>query len=338
MTDQEIVEFYKLSCTDVLTKKSDETCRSHYGDRVWIRGLIEFSNHCVCDCAYCGIRKSNRSVKRYRLTEDDIIRTVRDGQEVGIRTFVLQSGEDAFFSIKRLCRIVERVKNILNDNDALTLSCGKFSRNDYRELKKAGADRYLMRFETSDKNLYSSMKNGEPLSERLAALSDLKDLGYETGSGFLVGLPGETDEIRINNALLCKKLGLDMVGIGPFIPHPETPLKNAPQESIEWTFRAIALVRLLLPKANIPATTAAGSLDPQGREKALAAGANVLMPNLTPVEHKKDYLLYPGKICLEESGLDCLGCLSLRVKQAGKRIDMGTGHALSFNNIARENA
>lgn len=336
MNTAEILEFYRASSTDELVRQADTACRTHYDGKVWIRGLIEFSNHCRMDCAYCGIRKSNSKVSRYRLSENEILETVRAGKEAGFRTFVLQSGEDAGRNIRALCRLTEKIRSILDDDCALTLSCGRFSRSDYRELKKSGADRYLMRFETSDTRLYSELKNGEDLNVRLNALKDLKDLGFETGSGYMVGLPGETEEIRINNALVCKELGLDMVGIGPFIPHPETPLKDSPQGPINLAVRATALVRLLLPKANIPATTAAGSLDTEGREKILKAGANVLMPNITPVQYKKDYLLYPGKICLEESGLDCLGCLSLRVRQAGKHIEMGIGTALSFKNNIME--
>lgn len=336
MNIEEIVNFYLTASTGELVKKADEVCRQNYSGSVWIRGLIEFSNYCRMDCAYCGIRKSNDKVSRYRLTENEIIETVRQGKEAGIRTFVLQSGEDGGRDIKTLCRLVEKTRLTLGENGALTLSCGRMSKSNYAELKKAGADRYLMRFETSDENIYAKLKNGENLSIRLRALRDLKELGFETGSGYMVGLPEETEQTRINNALLCRELELDMVGIGPFIPHPETPLKDAEQGPIEMAVRSTALIRLLLPKTNIPATTAAGSIDPEGREKILMAGANVLMPNITPVKYKKNYLLYPGKICLDESGLECLNCLSFRVKQTGKKIDLGVGTALSYKERERE--
>ncbi len=320
-----IIGFYRTASTEELIRKADAVCRQYHSDKVWLRGLIEFSNYCVMDCQYCGIRRSNSNVRRYRLTGDEIIATVKKGLEAGLRTFVLQSGEDPFFTSDRLCRLVGRIKNAVSDNAAITLSCGARTRVQFRELKNAGVDRYLMRFETSDGQLYKALRNGMKLEDRLRALYDLKDLGYETGSGYMVGLPGETEETRINNALLCRKLGLDMAGIGPFIPHPETPLSSAAQMPIELAVRATALLRLLLPLANIPATTAAGTLDPMGREKMIEAGANVLMPNITPVEYRKDYLLYPNKICIEETGFESIGCLSSRVALSGKVLDFGRG-------------
>jgi biotin synthase len=330
LTTEEILHLYRTLPTEELSAKAEEACRENYSGRVFLRGLIEFSNYCKKDCAYCGIRKSNLNVKRYRLSDGEIAESVSAGLQAGLKTFVLQSGEDAGNDVRSLCRLVGNLRNRFGNEFALTLSCGEMPKSDYLELKKSGADRYLMRFETSDPEIYSRLKNGEKLEARLNALRGLKELGFETGSGFMVGLPGETDRTRENNALLCKELGLDMVGIGPFIPHPETPLRDSRKENIDLAVRATALVRLLLPKANMPATTAAGSLDPEGREKMLKAGANVLMPNITPVNYKKDYLLYPGKICLDESGLDCLSCLSFRVKQTGKTVDLGIGNSLTF--------
>lgn len=335
MTTEEILHAYRTLTTEELSKKADAVCRENYSNRVFLRGLIEFSNYCRKDCAYCGIRRSNRNVIRYRLTDREIMETVGGGIKSGLKTFVLQSGED-MPDVRRLCRLTENLREKFGDDFALTMSCGEMPKEHYRQLKKSGADRYLMRFETSDPELYSRLKNGDRLENRLNALRDLKELGFETGSGFMVGLPGETQAVREMNGLLCRELGLDMVGIGPFIPHPETPLKDSQKENIDLAVRATALVRLLLPKANIPATTAAGSLDPEGREKMLKAGANVLMPNITPVNHKKDYLLYPGKICLDESGLDCLSCLAFRVKGCGKTVDSGIGNSLSFRERQNE--
>lgn len=326
----EIIDFYKKSSTDELSKRADEVCRSVYGDAVFLRGLIEFSNYCDKECLYCGIRHSNTNVHRFRLTEDEIIATVRDGYNSGLKTFVLQSGEDNWYSQKKLCYIIEEIKKVTDNVAALTLSCGIKTKSQYKELKSAGCDRYLIRFETSDESLHRYLRNGISLKRRLMALDDLKSLGFEVGSGYMVGLPGETEDIRINNALLCHKYGFDMVGVGPFIPHHETPLKDAPQEPIELAIRSTALVRLLLPKTNIPATTAAGTLDKNGREKILKSGANVLMPNITPTDYKKDYILYPNKICIDESGFQCVGCLSGRVKTVNKKLSYDRGDSASF--------
>jgi len=325
-----IIDFYRKASLEELSKNADTVCRENYGNKVFLRGLIEFSNYCSMDCLYCGIRKSNTKVERYRLTEEEILSTVKMGFKIGFRTFVLQSGEDSFFSTKIMAGIIEKIKNITGGGAAITLSCGIRPKSDYRIFKNAGADRYLLRFETSEPALHHYLRNGIPLENRLKALYDLKELGYETGSGYMLGLPGETEEIRIKNALLCVELELDMIGIGPFIPHPDTPLANAKKESLELTLRATSLLRLLLPKSNIPATTAAGSISPNGRERMLAAGANVLMPNLTPTAYKKNYLLYPGKICIDEDGEKCISCLSFRLNSIGKDICFERGDSIKY--------
>ncbi|ADN02734.1 [FeFe] hydrogenase H-cluster radical SAM maturase HydE [Spirochaeta thermophila] len=313
----------------LLVKEADRVCRRVHGDGVYLRGLLEFSNYCRKDCLYCGIRRSNRKVRRYRLDEEVILAVVREAFARGFRTFVLQSGEDPAWPAERLARLVERVKQETRGEAAVTLSCGLMSREDYRLLREAGADRYLMRFETADPVLHRRLR-GMDLDRRLEGLHHLRDLDYEVGSGFMVGLPGETEETMWENLLLCRRLDLDMVGIGPFIPHPETPLAHAPQVPLERTIRAVAILRLLLPGANLPGTTAAGTLEPDGREKMLAAGGNVLMPNITPVAHKKDYLLYPGKICLDEDGFHCVGCLTMRVATVGKRIEWERGASRQY--------
>ena len=321
----EIEELFNSARTDFLIRKADAVCRDTFGGKVFLRGLVEFSNYCTMDCRYCGIRHSNGNVHRYRLTVQEILDTVKQGFDSGLRTFVLQSGEDPEYKALDICRIAGKIKDATGGEAALTLSCGVFSKEDFRMIKISGADRYLLRFESADEALHAKLKNGIPLTERIEALRNLKELGFETGSGFMVGLPGETKETRLKNLKLSADLELDMAGIGPFIPHPETPLAGSHQENIELTIRMTALLRLTLPKSNIPATTAAGSLAPDGREKMLAAGANVLMPNITPVTVKKDYLLYPGKICLDESGLECISCLSLRVKSIGKELSYERG-------------
>ncbi len=322
---KEVIEFYKNSSQDILAKKANEVCEQIYGKKIFLRGLIEFSNLCDRDCLYCGIRKSNPKVIRYKLTEKEIIDAVMLGYSAGLKTFVLQSGESKNYSLTELCRISEKIKKLTDNNSALTLSCGIFTKKEYRSLKLSGVDRYLIRFETSDPVLHKYLRNGISLKRRLKAIEDLKELEYETGSGYMVGLPGETEEIRINNAILCYKLKLDMIGIGPFIPHPETPLKKSIKHNIGLALKAISLIRLLLPYSNIPATTAIGSIDKEGREKALKSGANVLMPNITPVKYKKNYLLYPDKICIEENGADCIRCLKIKLKKTGKVISYEKG-------------
>lgn len=324
-----IVAFYRTAETPELVREADRVCRSVHGDGVWIRGLVEFDNYCDRGCAYCGIRKDNANVRRYRLEPAQVVDTVREGWNAGLKSFVLQGGEDPAYSVDMFREILHGIFSFAPEA-AVVLSVGIRAKRDYKALREAGASRYLLRFETSDPALHRSLRGGIPLSRRLRALEDLREAGFEVGSGYMVGLPGETEEIRIANALLCRKLELDMVGIGPFIPHPDTPLGNSPQEPIELAVRATALVRLLLPQANIPATTAAGSLHKAGREKLMAAGANVLMPNLTPGTVRKDYLLYPGKICLDESGLDCLRCLDVRTGLVNKVARTGRGDSPSW--------
>ncbi len=324
---QEIRDLYFNATIPELEKLAGEVCNKTYGNKVFLRGLIEFSNICYMDCKYCGIRRSNTKVERYRMSEDEIFTTIDFGINAGLKTFVLQSGEKSY-KANELSNLVEKIKN--KYNVAITLSCGYFSKEELKSLKNAGVDRYLFRFEVADEKLYSFLKNGEQLSKRIEMLNNLKELGFETGSGFMVGLPDETDEILLKNIKLCMDLSLHMVGIGPFIPHPDTPLKKAKQYPIERTIRTTALLRLALPYANIPATTAAGTLDPLGREKMLKAGANVLMPNITPPVNKKNYLLYPDKICINESGLECISCMALRVKSIGKELSFERGDSLSF--------
>lgn len=328
MNRNEISELYYNSTLEELTQIGGEICESVHGKDVLLRGLIEFSNYCSMDCFYCGIRKSNENTYRYRLNSQQILEIVKTGYARGLRTFVLQSGEDSFYSTEKLALIVERIKAEGNKNAAVTLSCGIKSRSQLKELKAAGVDRYLLRFETSDPELCRSLRNGSPLSERIKMLERLKEEGFQTGSGFMVGLPGETDETVINNIELARSLELDMVGVGPFIPHPDTPLKNSEQHPVELAVKATALVRIAMPETHIPATTAAGSLNPQGREMMIEAGANVLMPNITPPEAKQHYLLYPGKICLDESGIQCIGCLSMRVKPLNRELSFVRGDGL----------
>lgn len=324
----EISDLYYNCPTDELKSIGRGITVQNHEKSILLRGLIEFSNFCDRNCLYCGIRKENDDVERYRLDKNQILEIVKSGYERGLRTFVLQGGEDPYFSTEYLCKITRAVKDYTGDSAAVTLSCGIRSRSQYRELADAGADRYLMRFETANPELHSYIRQNIPLSKRLKAIETLKEEGFQTGSGFMIGLPGETDEDRIDNIMLAGKLELGMAGIGPFIPHPDTPLSGSIQHPIELSVRATALLRIILPKTHIPATTAAGTLDPQGREMMIEAGANVLMPNITPTESKKNYLLYPGKICLDESGIQCIGCLSLRVKPLDRELSFAKGDTL----------
>lgn len=312
-----------------LQSRADQACRRVHGQRVYVRGLIEYTNHCAMDCAYCGIRRGNREVRRYRMSAEEIVATAARAYGLGYRSFVLQGGEDPSFTDDVLARIVEGIKRECHYEVAVALSAGVRGQAGYRRLREAGIDRYLLRFETSDPRLYSRLKNGESLSRRLDALRALKELGYETGSGFMTGLPGEGLSTLADNAVLARELGCDMVGIGPFIPHPKTPLAGAGAPDLGRTLRALALTRLLLPKAHMPATTAAGSVDGQGREKMLSCGANVVMPNIGLPERKADYQLYPGKICVNEDYGQCGSCLAARVASIGKRLDYSVGGALA---------
>ncbi|QJR22881.1 [FeFe]-hydrogenase maturation protein HydE [Brevinematales bacterium NS] len=323
-----LMEWLLSRSTTELVSLAQQVCAETYGNKVFLRGLIEFSNECLCDCLYCGIRKSNHKAQRYTLSDEEILETVKKGLSFGFKTFVLQSGEYRIELPERMARLLYQLRHITGEDVAFTLSCGVYPREVYREWKKAGANRYLLRFETSDESLFARLCPGKTLSKRLQALDDLKAEGYAVGSGFMVGLPGETVAIRLRNVLLCRELQLEMVGIGPFLPHPDTPLASESPLPIEETIRITALLRLLLPWANIPATTASGSLHPQGREMMLAAGANVLMPNITPTEKKHHYLLYPNKICLDEDGWECLSCLSLRVASVGKEISFERGESI----------
>ena len=264
---EEIISYYKIAKTEELCQRAASVCENIHGKDIILRGLIEFTNYCSQDCLYCGIRKSNVNIARYRMDEEEITETVAAGYSAGLRTFVLQGGEDPFYTADKICRILEQIKKVTEYTASVTLSIGIKSRKNYKKFKEAGADRYLLRFETSDPNLYEKIKINNSLERRIAAILDIKELGYETGSGFMTGLPGETEETRINNALLCRKLELDMVGVGPFIPSNNTPLAESPKMPLEYSIRATALLRLLLPKAHIPATTAAGTIDHFGREK-----------------------------------------------------------------------
>ena len=292
----------------------------HYGNKVFIRGLIEFTNCCKNNCYYCGIRAGNANCERYRLTPDEIVSCADSGYGLGFRTFVLQGGEDPFFADEVLCGVIRRIKE--NHPDcAVTLSIGERSRDSYAALRDAGADRYLLRHETANKAHYETLHpSSMSFDDRQRCINDLKELGYQVGVGFMVGSPGQTDEDLANEMLYLKKVAPDMVGIGPFIPHRDTPFAAEPAGSAELTTFLLSLIRLTLPSVLLPATTALGTVDPLGREKGIEAGANVLMPNLSPAGVRKKYLLYDNKICTGDEAAACIECLKERIKKTGCEI------------------
>lgn len=299
-----------------------------YGKSIFTRGLIEFSNYCRNDCLYCGIRCSNSDTSRYRLSNDDIISCCRIGYSLGFRTFVLQGGEDLSFTDDDICSIIYQIK-ILFPDCAVTLSIGEKSKESYKRYFDAGADRYLLRHETANENHYNHIHPASlSFSNRIQCLWDLKEIGYQVGCGFMVGSPGQTVETLFEDLQFIKELSPHMVGIGPFIPAKNTPFeKEKPGDCLD-TLKLLSIIRLIHPKVLLPATTALGTIDPQGREKGILAGANVVMPNLSPVEVREKYSLYENKICTGEEAAECKNCLSARIQSIGYEIVNDRGDSL----------
>jgi len=305
---------------------ADKVRRERVGDAVHLRGLIEFSNHCRRNCFYCGIRRGNAGVRRFRLDAERILDCARTAAALKYGSVVMQSGEDLSWGTAELAGVVERIK--VETGLAVTLSVGERSREDYRALRAAGADRFLLRFETSDRRLFAMLKPDSDYDERFRCLAWLKEAGFQVGSGVMTGLPGQTLESMADDILIFKELELDMVGIGPFIPSPGTPLAGAPAATLESALRMVALTRIVTGNAHMPATSAMGAIDPNGRQKALRCGANVLMPNVSPVEHRADYSLYPGKICVSEAPERCGACVDAMLESLGRVRAEGPGHSL----------
>jgi biotin synthase len=334
LTKEEIV--YILKNLDDEHKKilfdySHSTRLKYYGNKVFMRGLIEFSNICKQDCLYCGIRASNRKVDRYRLTPDEIIECCREGYRLGYRTFVLQSGEDFWYTEEILTGIIRKIKALFPDV-AITLSIGERSEEVYRNLFEAGADRFLLRHETASRHLYEKLHPTMNFDNRINCLKTLKKIGYQVGAGFMVGLPEQTAEDLAEDLCFLKELEPDMIGIGPFIPHRETPLKGSKGGTVEDTLVMLAFARLLVPDCLLPATTAMGTLHPKGRELALKVGANVVMPNLSPTAVRAKYELYENKICTGDEAAHCRQCIERRINSAGFEVDMGRGDSLKSRN------
>ncbi|KRQ87188.1 Biotin synthase [Caloramator mitchellensis] len=324
-------ELVALLSTDEFDKEIFEAAnrvRSKYvGEEVHLRGLIEFSNICKQNCLYCGLRRDNPNVERYRLDAEQIINFARNARNLGYRTVVLQSGEDDYFNVERMRYIIKSIKEL---DLAITLSIGEKTYDEYKAYKEAGADRYLLRIETTDKNLYESLDPKMSHENRIRCLIDLKELGFEVGTGCLVGLPGQTIESLADDILFFKSLDADMIGVGPFIPNPDTPLKDEDGGTFELSLKVMALTRLLLPDVNIPATTAMETLNRNGRLIALQSGANVVMPNVTEGEYRKLYALYPGKICVNDTPAHCFGCISGKINSIGRPISKDYGYRKKF--------
>ncbi len=303
---------------------ANKTRIEHYGKKVFIRGLIEFSSYCKNSCKYCGIRCENKKAERYRLTPEQIIECCKQGNSLGYRTFVLQSGEDMYFTDDLLVEIISQIKQCVS-NCAITLSIGEKSYLTYEKLFKAGADRYLLRHETASKCLYKELHPRMSFENRMECLTNLKEIGYQVGAGFIVDLPDQTNEILVKDLLYLKKLEPHMVGIGPLIVHPDTPFKNFKNGSINKTLVCLALTRLLLPNVLLPVTTAVSVIDPHGWSKGLKVGANVIMLNLSPKHLRKKYELYKGKADVEDEGRKYLEKVRIMIKEAGYEIDMSKG-------------
>ena len=316
--------------TDALQKTAVGIRRSIYGDEVFIRGLIEFSSCCRNDCLYCGLRRSNGKAERYRLTPEEILEAASYGHEIGFRTFVLQGGDDPYYTADRIAKIVSSIKEYFPDS-AVTLSIGERNYEEYKLWKDAGCDRYLLRHETADGEHYSKLHPEEmSLENRKKCLYELKSLGYQVGCGFMVGSPYQTAQTLAEDMLFIKDLKPEMVGIGPFIPHHDTIFAGCRAGSAEQTTRLLSVIRLMLPDVLLPATTALGSVDAFGREKGILAGANVVMPNLSPREVRKKYLLYDNKICIGDDAAACIGCMSARVSKTGYQLIVSRGDHVRF--------
>ena len=319
----EVIEILKdNSQNDWLFSLADKIRKENVGDEVHLRGLIEFSNICKRTCKYCGLRCENKDIDRYRIEPDDIIFYAQKAVDMGYKTIVLQSGEDEYYSRELLCKIIKGIKTL---DVALTLSIGERCFDDYKAFKDCGADRYLIRIETTDKELYKKMHPHMSFENRVRCLKDLGKLGYEVGTGCLVGLPGQTIESLANDILFFKEINADMVGIGPFIAHPHTPLKDCLNGDFMLALKVMALTRILLKNINIPATTAMETLNPNGRIIALQSGANVVMPNVTTTEYRAKYEIYPNKICINENPSQCYNCVSGKIRSIGRSVSTGYG-------------
>ncbi len=315
----------------LLAERADKVRRKVYGTDIYLRGLIEFTNYCKNDCYYCGIRRSNSDAERYRLTDEQIYDCCKIGYELGFRTFVLQGGEDGCFTDDNLVEIIKTIRQNYPDC-ALTLSIGEKSYESYKRYFDAGADRYLLRHETANSIHYGKLHPKNLLLEnRKKCLYNLKEIGYQVGCGFMVGSPFQTTKSIIDDLKFIRDLNPHMVGIGPFIPHKNTPFKAYEQGSLDLTLKLLSVIRLMLPNVLLPSTTALGTIHPLGREKGVLAGANVVMPNLSPRNVRKKYLLYDNKICTGDEAAECIVCMKNRMKSIGYKVVVNRGDYKEIN-------
>ena len=324
---EKLITNYDSNLLSYSAEKAREEAQRYYGNEIYIRGLIEISSFCKNDCYYCGIRRSNKNCSRYRLTKDEISECCDEGYDLGFRTFVLQGGEDGYYTDEVLCDIIREIKSRYPDC-AITLSLGERSRESYEALFVAGADRYLLRHETATKEHYEKL-HPETLKfeERMRCLHDLKAIGYQVGCGFMVGSPYQTAEYLAKELKFIEEFSPHMCGIGPFITHKDTPFKDEKSGSAEMTIFLLSLIRLIKPTILLPATTALGTLDEKGREKGILAGANVVMPNLSPLSVRKKYMLYDNKIATGQESAQCVDDLKARMKEIGYEVVTSRGDA-----------
>ena len=331
-----LIENFDGEISEYLFEKARNVRIKNYGRDVYIRGLIEFTSYCKNNCLYCGLRCGNRNAERYRLSKSEILSCCEKGYALGFRTFVLQGGEDPYFTDERMLDIIKSIKSGYPDC-ALTLSVGEKSYESYKAYFDAGADRYLLRHETADNEHYAKLHPKEMSAlNRKRCLEDLKNIGYQVGCGFMVGSPYQTAENLADDMIYIKELQPQMVGIGPFISQHDTPFADKKNGTLELTLFMLGLLRLTLPYALIPATTRRGTIDALGREKGILAGANVVMPNLSPSDVRKKYLLYDNKICTGDEAAECRKCLEMRMKAIGYDIAVSRGDCLNFKNSERK--
>lgn len=319
-----IIKILSEDDPSALLAEADEARRNYIGDEVYLRGIIEFSNYCIQDCHYCGLGCNNNKLERYRMSDDEILAVARDILNSGIGTVVLQSGEDTFYSTQKIVSLIKRIKD--ETGLVITLSTGEWPLKAFELFKEAGADRYLLKHETSDSNLYKQIKSGGDQSYRIKCLKHLKTLGFETGSGVMVGLPGQTLESLAEDIMMFRELDIDMIGIGPFIPHPDTLLAGNPAGSPELVLKMIAITRIVTRNTNIPATTALTTIDPKNRVRSLMAGANVIMPDFTPAKYRKLYEIYPGKGSSPSEPSEIMDGIRRDIEAAGRIIGPGPGN------------
>lgn len=323
LPDAELLQLITSTEADtnqLLATAADKIRQQYYGKKVYIRGLIEFTNYCKNNCYYCGIRAGNAHAQRYRLSKEQILDCCAEGYKLGFRTFVLQGGEDPYFTDERICKIVAAIRQ-QHPDCAITLSIGEKEKASYQAYFEAGANRYLLRHETADAEHYAMLHPASmSLANRKRCLFDLKKIGYQVGSGFMVGSPYQTPQNLLADLRFLQELQPDMIGIGPYITHEQTPFAEQKSGTAEQTLRLLSMLRLMFPYALLPSTTALGTIHPNGRELGLKAGGNVVMPNLSPVNVRKLYELYENKICTGEEAAQCRGCLEARVRMAGYEI------------------